>query len=50
VLLYAAPFQVLRYLSDSTDPKWHNSSQETATELFICIFFEVLVAGIQVSF
>ena len=27
----AAPFQVLRYLSDSTHPKWHNNTQEMAT-------------------
>jgi len=27
----AAPFQILRCLSDSTQPKWHKSTQEMAT-------------------
>ena len=33
VLLDAVPFQVLRCLSDSADPRRHNSTQEMATEI-----------------
>jgi len=33
VPLHAVPFQILRCLSDSMDPRWHNNTQEMATEI-----------------
>ena len=33
MLLFAVPFQVLRCLSDNTDPRRHNNTQEMATDI-----------------